>query len=1044
MFLIHVAVKRPVLTTVIILSLALMGFLSYFNLPLNTIPEVEIPIVTIQVVYPGASPEEIESNITKKIEDEVSTIAGIDYVESYLMENVNITMCKFLTDKDPDIASQEIKDKIDAIVNEFPDDAHQPVILKLDINAEAVIDLAFVSGLSDKDAFNFADNNLKDKLAKINGVSKITLSGGRKREIQIILDNNNLSKYMLSPLQVIGFLASNNINIPGGNISKEGSEYSVKVFGEYTNISEIEEIRIPTRYGVKYLKDIAEIKDTLEKESSYSSFYKYDQNGEAINKVIKLSVFKQSDANTVDVADGVFEELETIRASLPENSSLILVNDRSTFIRNSVNDTMSTIYMGILLTALVLYLFLHSMRVTMIIAISMPITLVSTFLLADWSGYSLNVFTLMALSVSVGTLITNSVVIIENIIRHMKTGERSAGASYKGTVEIAVAVLASTLTNIVVFVPIASMGSMAGQMFKEFGMMVAYAMIFSIIIGFTLTPMLSTTFLRHYHAKLEKKKGFGFQFDRYFDKFAEAYRKLLDKIIRHRPYRYIAMYLPFILLIGTFWYIAKVSPLGSEFFPQMTTRKIQINVEMPNYYDINRTKDVFEQIRKRSMEMKETDNVLVEIGSLGSRQGGYLGMLLVTLHKDKYLERTTEEIISELNKKLLDFPDASIKVKAGSDFEGPGSEAPISFEIYGDDQEKLSELTYKVLDIVKKVPGTTNVDSDIRPGKPEVKIVPDKRKLVEYGTDVASVATVVRASVEGMVSSKLKEKGIEYDIRIQMNDSKVDDLNKIGNLTVLTPKGNIKISELAKLEFSKSPSMITRKNKSRQYKVTADITGRSTGEINADVLKEISSTITIPEGFKIDTGFMAKMQEEMGVEFAKAALIAIILTFLLIAGILESYRQAILIMITVPLSLLGVIWSLKMTGIAMSLFAMMAGVMLIGIVVNNAILILDYANILKREGHTVADSIINASAVKLKAITMATLASVFGMLPLALGLGEAAAMQQGMGVVSLFGLITAAVLTQFTIPAFYASFMKDKHFESKNHFETEKKVEGEK
>lgn len=1043
MFLIHVAVKRPVLTTVIILSLAMMGFLSYFNLPLNTIPEVDIPIVTIQVVYPGASPEEIESNITQKIEDEVSTIAGIDYVESYLMENVNITMCKFLSDKDPDIASQEIKDKIDAIVNDFPDDAQQPVVMKMDINAEAVIDLAFVTGLSDKDAFNFADNNLKDKLAKINGVSKINLSGGRKREIQIILDNNNLAKYTLSPLQIIGFLASNNINIPGGNISKAGSEYSVKVYGEYTDISEIEDIKIPTRYGVKYLKDIAEIKDTLEKESSYSSFYKYDQNGDAINKVIKLSVFKQSDANTVDVADGVFEELETIRASLPENSSLIVVQDKSTFIRNSVNDTMSTIYMGILLTALILYLFLHSFRITMIIAISMPVTLVSTFLLADWAGYSLNVFTLMALSVSVGTLITNSVVIIENIIRHMKTGERSAGASYKGTIEIAVAVLASTLTNIVVFVPIASMGSMAGQMFKEFGMMVAFAMIFSILIGFTLTPMLSTTFLKHYHAKLEKKKGFGFQFDRYFDKFSESYRKLLDIMIRRRPYRYMAMYLPFILLIGTFVYIAKVSPLGSEFFPQMTSRKIQISVEMPNYFDIGRTKDVFELIRKRSMEMKEADNTLIEIGSLGNRQGGYLGTVLVTLHKDKYLERSTEDIISDLNKKLLDIPDASIKVKAGSDFEGAGDEAPISFEIYGDDQEKLSDLTYKVLNIIKKVPGTTNVDSDIRPGKPEVKIIPDKRKLVEYGTDVASIATVVRASVEGMVSSKLKEKGIEYDIRIKMNDEKVDDLDKIGNLTILTPKGNIKISELAKLEFSRSPSMITRKNKSRQYKVTADITGRSTGEINADVMKEINSTVTIPEGFKIDTGFMAKMQEEMGAEFVKAALIAIILTFLLIAGILESYMQAILIMITVPLSLLGVIWSLKMTGVAMNLFAMMAGVMLIGIVVNNAILILDYANQLKREGQTVADSIINASAIKLKAIFMATLASVFGMLPLALGIGDAAAMQQGMGIVSLFGLITAAVLTQFTIPAFYASFMKDKHFESKNLIETEKIVKGE-
>jgi hydrophobic/amphiphilic exporter-1 (mainly G- bacteria), HAE1 family len=1028
MFLIDVAVKRPVLTTVIILFVALMGFLSYFNLPLNTIPEVEMPIVMVQVVYPGASPEEIESNISKKIEDELSTIAGIDYVQSYLMENVNITVCMFITGKDPDIASQEVKDKIDAIVNDFPDGAYQPVVLKMDINAQAVIEMAFVSGLSDKDAFDYADNTLKDKFAKIPGVSKVELAGGRKREIQIILDNNTLSKYSLSPLQIVGFLASNNLNIPGGNINKNGSEYSVKVYGEYTNISEIEEIKVPTRYGIKYLKDIAEIKDTLVKADSYSSFYTYDKNGDAINKVIKMSVFKQSDANTVKVADGVMEQLETIRSSLPENSSLIVVQDRSTFIKNSVNDTMSTIYMGIILTSLILYLFLHSFKITFIIAISMPVTLIATFLLADWAGFSLNVFTLMALSVSVGTLTTNSVVIIENIIRHMKRGEKSAGASYKGTMEIVVAVLASTLTNIVVFVPLASMGSMAGQMFKEFGLMVTFVMIFSIIMGFTLTPMLATNFLKHYKAKNENKTGFSAFFDRYFDKFTEAYRRLLDKIIRKKRYRYMAMYLPFVLLLATFWFIAKVSPLGSEFMPQMTSRKIQIDVEMPNYYDINRTKGIFEEIRKKALGLKEAENVLIEVGNLGRNSGGYLGRILVNLHKDKYLERSTEQVISELQTQLLDFPDASIKVKAASDFEGPGSSSPIEFQISGNDQTKLSELTYQVLEIVKNVPGTTNVDSDIRPGKPEVKIIPDKRKLVEYGTDVASIAQVVRTSVEGITNTKLKEKGIEYDIRIQMDDSTIDDLDKISNLTVLTPKGSIKISELAKLEFSKSPSMITRKDKERQYKVTADTKGRSTGEINADVWEQINSTITIPEGCSIDTGFMTKIQKEMGVEFAKAALIAVILTFLLIAGILESYRQSLLIMITVPLALLGVIWSLKITGIAMNLFAMMAGVMLIGIVVNNAILILDYANILKNEGHSVADSIVNASATKLKAIIMATLASVFGMLPLALGIGEAAAMQQGMGIVSLFGLIITAVFTQFTIPAFYASFMKDKHF----------------
>jgi HAE1 family hydrophobic/amphiphilic exporter-1 len=703
---------------------------------------------------------------------------------------------------------------------------------------------------------------------------------------------------------------------------------------------------------------------------------------------------------------------------------------------------MSTIYLGILLTALVLYIFLHSLKITMIIAVSMPVTLISTFLLADWAGFSLNVFTLMALSVSVGTLVTNSVIIIENIIRHMKNGENSAGASYRGTIEIAVAVLASTLTNIVVFVPIASMGSIAGQMFKEFGLMVTFAMIFSIIVGFTVTPMLSTVFLRHYKARSEHKKGFGRIFDKYFDRFAGWFKISLSHIIHKRNLRIPVMVLPFLLLAGTFYYIAKISPLGNEFFPKIESRKVLMTIELPNYYSIEKTKSVFEDIRKICLEIEEAESALLEIGTLGTKQGGYLGSILVNLYEDKFLTRPLQEIISEMNLKLSGFPDAKIKLKGKDAFEGPGGESPIVFEIYGDEQSQLSELTYKVLDIVKKVPGTTNVDSDIRPGKPEIRIIPDRRKMIEYGTDAGSIAQVVRSSVEGLVGSKLKEGGKEYDIRIRTADTDVNDIERIKNLLVLTPRGNVKISELAKLKLDESPSMITRKNKSRQYKVTADIISRTTGEINDDIWAGIDSEITIPPGFKVDTGFNAKIQEEMGREFAKAALIAILLTFLLIAGILESYRQSFLIMISLPLSLLGVIWSLKLTGIAMNLFAMMAGVMLIGIVVNNAILILDYANLLKRSGQSVTDAIINASAEKLKAVTMATLASVFGMLPLALGLGEGAEMRQGMGVVSMFGLITSAMLTLYVIPAFYASFISDKHFESKNKFDAGKKNMG--
>jgi len=1032
MVLSKVSIQRPILTTVMIIAMVMMGIFAYLKMPLNTMPDVTIPVITIQVIYPGAGPEEIENNITKYIEDEVSTISGLDYVESYVMENVNLTVCKFIMDKDVNIANQEIKDKLDAIINRFPDDAENPVVMKFDINAKAVMSISLLSPLSPKEAYDFVDTKVKDRFTKITGVSKIDISGGLEREIHIILDRNNLLKYNLSPLQIIGFIGMNNLNVPGGNITREGSEYSIKVEGEFKSLKEIEDIRIQTPVGFRSLKDIATIIDGQEKASKVANFYNLEDRSKTVSKtgsVINLAIFKQSDANTVEVARLIKKEINKINENLPKNTVIEIGKDDSTFIKDSVNDTMSTIYLGILLTALVLYIFLHSFKTTLIIAVSMPITLISTFLLADYYGFSLNVMSLMALSVSVGTLVTNSVIILENIDKYIGQGMDKKEAADKGTAEIAVAVIASTLTNIVVFVPIASMESIVGQFFVEFGLMVTFAMIFSLIIGFTVTPMLAALLLTNKSKEKKRKKnfkGFAYFFDKSFDKVSEYYKLTLSFILKSMLNRILVIVFAIVLLVVSFKIV--VPNMGSEFMPFVDEGDIEVTIEMPTFYNLERTKIIFEDIEDKLIAHNEVIKIISDLGKLGNSEAANLGIIKVELINEEKRDMTTNQFVDILNQEFSNYPGSKIKVSAVSSFgSGGGGESPIAIQIFGKDINILSDLTKQVVDIATNISGTLNIDSDIRAGKPEILIVPKRKKIADYNSSVKDIAQTIRANIEGLTASKFKENGEEYDIVIKLNDEDKNDINKISSLLVLTPKGNIKISELADIKFSSAPTKITRKNKLRMYKVTGSLDGsRTSGVVVADIFKSIDEKIDIPDGYEIVAGGDVEMQQEMAIDFAKAGFLAIVLTFLLIAGLLESFLQSIFIMATLPLSLIGVLWSLYLTGESMNLFSMMAGIMLIGIVVNNAILILDYANQLAKKGRNRASAIIEAGPAKLKAITMATLASIFGMLPLALGLGKGAELRQGMGIVSIGGLVVSAVLTLFIIPVLYSFLREEK------------------
>jgi len=533
MFLSNISIKRPIMISMVLIAFVVFGALAFFGLTLNLMPDVEFPYVTVQIIYPGAGPKEIEIQISKKIEDAVSTISQIEFIQSYSMEGVSFVIIKFELEKDVDIANQEVKDKVNAILNELPRDAELPVIEKFDISAFPVLDIVFTGNISVRELYDIADKKLKDRFSQVAGVGKVDILGGEQREIRIEMDNRIVFQNAISLQSMAQILAAHNMDIPGGYFKQRSQEYSVRTKGEFSNLEIIRDLEVLTAFGVKKLGQLAEVEDTGADVRERSTYFN-NQNKVREDNVVLISIIKSPDGNTVDMANDIKQILPAIEKELPEGCRLSVVRDGSAFIESSVQDTLGNILLGVLFTGLVLLFFLHDLRSTLIVATAMPFSIISTFLFLEISGFSLNIMTLMGLSTAVGILVTNSVVVLENIFRHKEMGHTRSEAADKGTTEIAVAVIASTMTNIVVFLPIAAMGSMVGQFFKEFALTVTYATVFSIIASFTVTPMLASLILPEVDTK---KHVIGEKLEAMFHSWEDWYRRILKSIGPPKPWR---------------------------------------------------------------------------------------------------------------------------------------------------------------------------------------------------------------------------------------------------------------------------------------------------------------------------------------------------------------------------------------------------------------------------------------------------------------------------------------------------------------------------
>ncbi|MFH1861223.1 MAG: efflux RND transporter permease subunit [bacterium] len=1048
MFLSDTSIKRPVLMTMIIFSFVVIGLFSLTKLGIDFFPEIEFPYVTIVTVYPGAGPEEVETLITKPIEEEVSSLSGLKEIVSIAQEGMSLTFLEFELGRNVDLAAIDVKEKVDAIRADLPEDAFDPEVQKFDINALPIMNVAVSSPRPLDKLYILADEEIKRELNRIDGLASVDIIGGKEREIVVAVDRRKLQARGLSILAVVQSLSQENLNLPSGRIAADRKEYSVRVKGEFDNLEQIRNLYLPGMHDGPSVRlaDIATVEDTFAEQRELAR----------INGVssIGLSLVKRSDANAVQVGRKVHKELEDLKKRLPSDVSIEIARDRTGFIQNSVNDVRDNLIIGILLTALVLFLFLHSWKGTVIAAVAMPVSIVSTFTLLMFADFTLNMMSLMALAISVGILVTNSIVVLENIERYKNLGKSEQEAASIGTKEIAIAVAASTLTNIVVFTPIAFMSGIVGQFFKQFGLTVSFATLFSLLVSFTLTPMMASrrlgalvyilaglitgslvlyalglmTFLLLVAFLLligvltwtGILKKFFDAWNRFYDDLAISYRNSLAFFLKRRLLLFGGVSLLFVssLVIASFF-------IGSEFFPKSDVGNFAISVEMPPGAKLEETNRVLYRIEAELKSVPEVKTVFSQIGKSESgeftvNEGVHLGVVVVQLQDKPPRQRTTFDIIDELRPRLVDIPGAQILLIPGTMF--GGGESDLTIEVMGADMDELTALADKTIAVSKEVRGVIDPRSSWKTGKPELRISPHRENLADQDLSVASVALNMRTMIEGQKVTKYREGNREYDIRVKLQESDLQNIEEIPDFAVAADDGAQKIANLAQIEYTEGPAQILRKAKQRMVTVSAELTGTTLSVVQEQIQAKIDS-MGVPEGYTVRFGGQSEHMAESFAEMGRALLLAIILTYMLMAAILESYVHPFTIMMTLPLGLIGVLYALFLTGNSISMFASMAIIMLVGIVVNNGILLIDYMQTLRREKSLgLQEAVLEACPIRLRPIIMTNLAASLGMLPLALGIGAGGESRAPMAIAAIGGLISSTIFTLLLIPAIYYTF----------------------
>ncbi|MEO0266455.1 MAG: efflux RND transporter permease subunit [candidate division WOR-3 bacterium] len=1013
----ELSVRRPVAMSCLFIGLTFLGIDAYFRMGLEFFPKVDVPYVTVVTIYPGAGPEEIESDIARKIEDVVVTIDGLKHVTSTCMENVCQTLLEFNLNVDVDVAAYDVREKLDLIINEFPEGTEKPKVLKFDINAVPIIDLALTGNLPIDELYDYADNELKDKLTTIEGVASVELIGGNKREVHVLLDRKKLSARGLTSLDVVEAIQKGVKLIPSGRVKETRTEYSVKFDAEYSQLEALELLPLKSKDGSRcYLKDVGKVKFSS-KEVRQTAYID-------AKPCINIRVIKKAEANALRVVNAVKSAVEKIRKSLPAEMDLIWVNDDGLFIQSTVDSTISNIIQGIILTAVILFFFLYNFRLTFIVGITMPLTIIIGLFFIKLLGYTLNVSTLISLGLSVGILVTNSIVVLESIMSEFMRTKDPKSSAINGANKVFIAVLASAGTNLVVLFPVATMGSQVGLFIAPFAWTMIIVTAVSLFISFTLTPLLASIFL-----KPPKEKGIllslGKNFDAIIDTIKNGYENIL-RIFEHS--RVLALLFTIVVIVIFLHAFSLIPKVGFGFFEEPDRGTIIVRLEYPTNYSLNTTIERVKEVESKLRSLPHLKHILSTVGKVQgiigqSSEGVYLAqVLLVFDEKTKRPYYPIDKLKALVRENLKNHLDCQIRV--GTPTAVGGMSVPIELEISGDDREEIKRIVTTIKEHAHEAPGLLDVDTSIRIGRPEIKVFPNKSLLADLNIPPVVIGMLLRGNLEGITAGIFKKSGRSYDIVVKMEE----ELGKEQVESFLLPGAPgmpITLSSVARIEETKAPVALYRKDKKKIEKLFANLIPRKPlGTAVDELTKVIQKHVKFPPGYDFYYFGEYEVMVEAQAEFARAGIIAIVLVILTLSAILESFKQPFFILVTLPLGLIGVIWALYLTGYSLSMFVLLGLVMLSGIVVNNAILIIDRLNQLVASGVSRHKAMIQSAKEQFRPILMITLAAVAGMLPLALGKGIGSEIRTDLGFASIGGIAVSGILTLVVIPILYDLFTR--------------------
>ncbi len=1011
MLLSNLSIKRPIFATVMMLALVTLGIFSYRRLPVDMFPDVEIPVLSIITKYPGASPETVEREVSKRIEEAVNPISGVKHVVSTSREGVSNVVVLFQLEVRINEASQEARAKINGIRGNLPQGIEEPIIQKLDFSAFPIISLAVRSpSLSPRDLTTLVEKRVKRRIENISGVGKVDLVGPSKREVNVNINPGRLEALRMGVDEVIQGLQSENVNTPLGRLKRDGSEYPLRISGKPDLVEEFKTMVIAWRSGRPIpLAEVAQVKDGTEEQRSLAF----------VNGVpaIGLDIMKQSGANTVGVVDRVKKEIESLKAELPPGTEIDMVRDGSIMIRDSVKDVQETMILGGILTILIVFCFLNSWRSTVITGLTLPISVISSFIVMNFMGMTLNVLTLMALSLAIGLLIDDAIVVRENIVRHLERGEDHFEAAREGTSEIGLAVLATTLSVVAVFIPVAFMKGIVGRFFFSFGITVTFAVLVSLFVSFTMDPMLSSRWVDPDIGRRGKRfiiarilDGF----NRWFDRTADGYRRVIGWALHHRGVVLSLAIAAFFLGMGLFF------RLESNFFVDYDQGEFQVNFKTAPEASIEETRDRVNALLAIVGEFPEVHHTYA---SIGAGDGGTVrdARIYVKLIERKERKRRQEEIQRDLRKRIEEVPGILPAIVEAGRITG---EKPINVSIRGEDISLLKQYAAEFKREIYKIPGIVDLEVSLELDIPEIRLIVDREKAADAGVRTSDIVRTVGALVGGQaVSTYDDEDGDAVNVRVRLPEGLRQDPGQIERLRLVVPKPAglstlVPLGNLVSYTLSTTPSEIPRRDLTREVMITANLEGLFLGTA-IEKLKQAAERIKMAPGYRVVySGEAEDMAESFGY-MAEALLLAIIMVYLILAAQFESFIDPLAIMFSLPLSIVGMAGMLHLTGDTINIMSLIGLIMLMGLVTKNAILFIDFTRTLRSRGMDREEALIAAGRIRLRPIMMTTLAMIFGMLPLALAIGAGAEMRVPMARAVIGGLITSTILTLLVVPVVY-------------------------